>query len=244
MTPARKGPDGEGSVYQRASDGLWVAAVTLPSGRRKVVYGKTEREAPKARRDLLRDVETGRPVPLGRTPKLGAYLARWLDRIASEVTAGHIRPRTGDSYRDLIERHVLSTFLADVKLNALSADDIRAWQRLRLTEKRQRTRKGTEARPGLLGWCQGMTIALSPLRRTRQTPWSASSAGPGRRCTFLLVPAGRGRSVRRRCCHTRWTRGCAKRSQIDSALPSSFPAVRPEWTGQVTVASTTSAVHP
>ena len=30
------------------------------------------------------------------------------------------------------------------------------------------------AHRGLLGWCQGMTVALSPLRRTRQTPWSAS----------------------------------------------------------------------
>jgi hypothetical protein len=84
----------------------------------------------------------------------------------------------------------------------------------------------------------GMTVALSPLRRTRHTPWSASSAGPVPRCTFMLVPAGRGRSARHRCRHTRWTRGCAKRSQIDSALPSSFPAVGPEWTGQVTVAST------
>jgi hypothetical protein len=55
----------------------------------------------------------------------------------------------------------------------------------------------------------------------QEDTWSASSAGPGRRCTFLLVPAGRGRSARHRCRHTRWTRGCAKRSQIDSALPSS-----------------------
>ena len=58
-----KGPSGEGSVYQRKSDGKWVGAVTLPSGRRKVVYGKDEAEAMRKRRQLLRDVELGRPAP-------------------------------------------------------------------------------------------------------------------------------------------------------------------------------------
>lgn len=144
----RKGPDGEGSVYQRNSDGKWCAAVTLPSGRRKVVYGATEKEAIKKRRDLLRDVEAGKPVPLGRTPTLAAYLRNWLDgRIAGEVAAGHLRPRTGDSYRDLIESHVLPTPLAQVKINALSTDDVRAWQRVKLAEPSRRTPKGTVGRP-------------------------------------------------------------------------------------------------
>jgi integrase len=147
MTSRRKAPSGEGSVYQRTSDGKWCAAVTLPSGRR-VVYGATEKEALKARRDLLRDVEAGRPVPLGRTPTLAAYLEKsWLPRVVGEVQAGHLKPRTGDSYRDLLERHVLPTFLAQVKLNALSTDDVRAWQRAKLAEKSQRTKTGTEPRP-------------------------------------------------------------------------------------------------
>ena len=94
------------------------------------------------RRQLLRDVELGRPAPLGRTPTLGKYLLRWLDRVAGEVTAGHIRPRTGDSYRDLLEHHVLPTSLAKVKLNALSVDDVRAWQRAKLAEPSSRVKAG------------------------------------------------------------------------------------------------------
>jgi integrase len=130
---ARKAPKGEGSVYQRESDGKWCAAVTLPSGRRKVVYGDTERAALKARRDVLAEIEAGRPVALGRTPSLGDYLARWLDvRIAGEVEAGHLDESTADSYRQMIERHIAPTFLAGVRINALSADDVRAWQRERL----------------------------------------------------------------------------------------------------------------
>jgi integrase len=132
MTSDRS-PRGEGSVYQRASDGRWVAAVTLPSGRRRVVYGKTEREATRKRRALLADVDAGRPVPLGRTPSLRDYLIRWLDvRVAGEVDAGLLDASTADSYRQMIEGHILPTFLAKVKINVLAADDVRAWQRERL----------------------------------------------------------------------------------------------------------------
>src|SRR5262245_3406488 len=48
-----KTPNNEGSVYQRQSDGRWVAAVTPPSGRRRVVYGPTEKAAIRERRKLL-----------------------------------------------------------------------------------------------------------------------------------------------------------------------------------------------
>lgn len=135
----KRNPSGEGSVYQRASDGKWCAAVTLPSGRRKVVYGDTEKDALQARRNLLAEVDAGRPVPLGRTPTLGAYLTRWLDvRIAGEVEAGHLDEATADSYRQMVEGHVLPTPIAKVKLTALSTDDVRAWQRERLKAKSTR----------------------------------------------------------------------------------------------------------
>ncbi len=50
---AKRTPKGEGSVYQRESDGKWCAAVTLPSGRKKIAYGDTEEEAIRERRRLL-----------------------------------------------------------------------------------------------------------------------------------------------------------------------------------------------
>lgn len=137
----KRAPAGEGSVYQRKSDGKWCAAVTLPSGRRKVVYGDDEKAARKARRDLLAEIEAGRPVPLGRTPTMIDYLNRWLDvRIAGEVEAGHLDESTADSYRNMIEGHIAPTFLATVKINSLSADDIRAWQRERLKTTSSRGR--------------------------------------------------------------------------------------------------------
>jgi integrase len=130
---SRKSPNNEGSVYQRASDGKWCASVTLSSGRRKVVYGDTEKAALAERRKLLAEIEAGKPVPGGRTPTLGAYLTRWLDvRITGEVEAGHLDEATADSYRQMVEGHILPCDIARVKLPQLTADDVRAWQRERL----------------------------------------------------------------------------------------------------------------
>jgi hypothetical protein len=39
-----KRANSEGSIYKRESDGKWVGAVTLPGGRRKVIYGTTRKE--------------------------------------------------------------------------------------------------------------------------------------------------------------------------------------------------------
>lgn len=129
----RRNPAGEGSVYQRKSDGRWCSAVTLPSGRRKVVYGVDEKDALRARRKLLADIEAGRPVTVGRDPTLGQHLTWWLDVfVAGQVEAGHLDESTADSYRQMVETHVLTTPIAKVKRNRLSTEDVRAWQRERL----------------------------------------------------------------------------------------------------------------
>jgi integrase len=179
----KRSPDNEGSVYQRKSDGRWCAAVTLPSGRRKTVYGKTEKEALKARRDLLAELDAGRPVPLGRTPTVGAYLTRWLDvRIAGEVEAGHLEASTADSYRQMVEGHILPTFLAKVKLNALMTDDIRQWQRERL--------KTTSARGKLLS-PRTVGLAQATLRRALNDAMADEQYGVSRNVAALVrLPAG------------------------------------------------------
>jgi integrase len=143
-------PESEGSVYRRASDGNWCAAVTLPSGRKKLAYGDTEKAAIRERRRMLADLEAGRPAPAGRTPTLGACLTRWLDvRIASEVEAGHLDEATADSYRQLVEGHILPTSLARVKVTGLSPDDIRAWQRERLKTNSSRARPYSPRKVGM-----------------------------------------------------------------------------------------------
>ena len=49
MAPKRRRANGEGAVYRRPSDGLWVGMLDLGivdgRRRRKAVYGQTKREA-------------------------------------------------------------------------------------------------------------------------------------------------------------------------------------------------------
>lgn len=188
MSEKKRAPKGEGSVYQRASDGKWCASVTLPSGRRKVVYGVDEKAALKARRDLLNKIESGRPVALGRTPKLGDYLNRWLDvRIAGEVEAGHLDESTADSYRQMVEGHILPTFLTKVKITELTTDDMRAWQRERL--KTETTRSTAEKPQTYSPRTVGM--AQAALRRALNDAVRDEAYGLSRNVAALVrLPAG------------------------------------------------------
>ena len=58
--------NGEGTIYQRESDGKWCASVSLDSGRRKVLYGKTRKEVAQKLNEALRRKQQG--VPFGLRP--------------------------------------------------------------------------------------------------------------------------------------------------------------------------------
>jgi integrase len=73
--------NGEGTIYQRQSDGKWCASVSLDGGRRKVLYGKTRQEVARKLAAALRDVQMGMPLP-GDRLTLERFL---LDRLATTV---------------------------------------------------------------------------------------------------------------------------------------------------------------
>lgn len=188
----KRNPKGEGSVYFRKSDNRWCASVTLPSGRRKVVYGDTEKAAIRARRELLAKVDAGRPVAAGRTPKLGDYLNSWLDgRVAWEVETGHIDEETANNYRDVIRVHVMPAFIANVKITELTTDDIREWQLERLRAKTSRSAPGSPKfySPGTVG------LAQAVLRRALNNAVADQKHGLGRNVA-ALVPVPEGKPVK------------------------------------------------
>jgi integrase len=93
VTKARRGW-GEGGVYRRTSDGLWVGTIELGRDhrghrRRRAVYGRTKREAlvklEKARRDTDQNLQ---PVDLRLTT--GEWLDRWLSDHADELSPGSL----------------------------------------------------------------------------------------------------------------------------------------------------------
>lgn len=118
----------DGRPYQRASDGLWVATVYLPNGKRKPVYGKTRKEAADKKKKAEAEIAAGQPVTAGRTDTLGDYLLNtWLAvTLPQRVAAGRLAPSTFDSYREKAELHVVP-HLGKVKLVELSTGHIRSW---------------------------------------------------------------------------------------------------------------------
>jgi integrase len=102
-TPRRTGQkrgNNEGNIRQR-SNGLWEARVTLPSGDRKSIYGKTRAEVQGRLTAALRDVQQGLPVPVGRLT-FGQFLARWLE----DSVKPKVRAKTHHSYAQLVRVHI------------------------------------------------------------------------------------------------------------------------------------------
>lgn len=114
MSRQRRGR-GEGGVYQRESDGLWVATVSLGydqhgKRRRRTVYGRTKKEAT----EKLREIDPTKAAgPAGLT--VARFFASWLETVKASV-----EPTTWDGYEQHGRLHILSR-IGGVKLADLAA---------------------------------------------------------------------------------------------------------------------------
>ncbi len=95
----------EGTIYKRA-DGRWEGALTLPGtgGKRKRVYGKTQREVREQLTALRRDLDQGMPVVTERQT-VGQFLDRWL----VDVVKPHKSPKTAVSYAQVTRLYLAPT---------------------------------------------------------------------------------------------------------------------------------------
>lgn len=116
---------GSGSVYQRASDGRWVATVEAGwtrngTRRRPARLAKTEAEAKRKLRDLLREVEDGKRSGPDRRMTVKAWAEKWLE--ATERTS---RPSTFTTEKGAVNAWIVPT-IGHRRLGDLDADDILA----------------------------------------------------------------------------------------------------------------------
>lgn len=112
----------EGSVYRRASDGKWCASVTLPDGRRKVLYGRTREEASRKLTAALHAVQQGAPPRSDERLTVGAFLTKWLEESARPA----VRPKTYAGYKLYVERHLVPG-LGRLRLVALTPEQVQAF---------------------------------------------------------------------------------------------------------------------
>jgi integrase len=106
---------GEGSVFQRESDGRWVARIPLGGGKRKEEYYDTKKEAERAKRRMLNERDAGRLVT-ERDQTLEEYLEYWL-----KVHRPAIRLGTYVKYHENLHRYVIP-ILGHVRLKKLEID--------------------------------------------------------------------------------------------------------------------------
>ncbi|NJN17254.1 MAG: site-specific integrase [Oscillochloris sp.] len=115
---------GEGSIYQRESDGLWCTSVDLGvvngKRRRKVIYGKTRKEVAEKLKALHRDQHLGLNLS-AESMTVKQYLERWL----AEVVQVRNRPRTHKSYDDTVRLYI-TPHLGALQLTKLQPEHVQA----------------------------------------------------------------------------------------------------------------------
>lgn len=119
---ARRGANGEGSIYQRKTDGRWEASLwsLTTSGIRKRIrtYGTTRQEAHVKLVELKAKQHQGIPMP-DRAWRLGDYLDYWLEAHVKPTK----RPKTYESY-EISVRLYLKPRLGTLPLTRLTVANV------------------------------------------------------------------------------------------------------------------------
>ena len=116
---------GEGSIYKRKSDGLWVCAISMGTDgtgrrRRKTIAAKTKADLIAKRRQLIRDIEDGLVVTHS-----SMTVEAWLDRWHEDIAKRRLKPRVWAGYRSQIDRHIKPA-IGKHRLDKLTPAHVRA----------------------------------------------------------------------------------------------------------------------
>jgi len=169
VSASRRRGHGEGAVYQRKEDGIWVGALDLGwvegKRRRKIVYGKTRREVLSKLDEVRRGAERGQNLA-ARTRALAEWLDEWLTEIKSHDGT---RPTTLRRYREIVTAHLVPE-LGKVRLDRLAPRDV---QRLLAA------RRDTVAPATLVKIHAVLRVALADAERLDLVPRNVARAVKG-----------------------------------------------------------------
>lgn len=124
---AHRRAKGEGTIWRR-TDGLWVAQITLPTGKRKAKYGRTQKEV----KDWLHMQKEALRVGLW-TDSEQLTLGEFLDKFMTDVAAHTLRPRTIESYHYIINKHIKPE-IGTIKLSQLRPEQLQNLYSLKLNQ--------------------------------------------------------------------------------------------------------------
>jgi len=144
---------GEGSIYKRASDGLWCVRIELPmrGGKRrtKVVCRKDKKQAMAEMDELKAELKKH-----GDLPTASLTVERWLRRWIDDIAPKEIRPKSYAAYKSTVDGWLIP-LLGRRKIDSLNADHIREmFKEIAATPKAHGLRGKKELPPG--------TVMLGP----------------------------------------------------------------------------------
>ena len=120
----KKSVPGGGSVYQRKSDGRWVAKFkVVETGKYKELYASTEKEAIAKLQQALYEQKQGIMAP-GKEAmvKLKDYLEDWLETVHKPT----LRVSSYVKYRGLLRNYILPE-LGHIQLKKLTSERVEAF---------------------------------------------------------------------------------------------------------------------
>lgn len=123
-----KRANGEGSIYQRKSDGKWVGSISLEDGKRKVFYGKTKKEVRDKLNEAIYEQQRGM-LATGPNITLQEYLDNWLENVHKPT----IRLGTYLNYRKLLNNYLVPG-LGDIKLQKLTPQQVQTFYTKKINE--------------------------------------------------------------------------------------------------------------
>lgn len=131
-----------GSLYQRKSDGMWLASIPLPAGtdgkrRRKVIVRAKYADAVKELQALRQKLERAGDLPTS-SPTLSGWIDAWWERYALP----NLKVSTREGYRSKIERYIRPA-IGHIKLDRLGVIHV---HRLRDYITKDKCLSGTTAR--------------------------------------------------------------------------------------------------
>src|SRR5258708_2180469 len=125
-TYVTKRSSGEGTIVKR-TDGRWTGAISLPDGRRKWYYGKTQQEVARKLVAVRRDRDGGLPISSERRT-VEDYLQSWL-----EMRKPSLRPGAHDNYTWYCHKYIIPT-IGKISLSKLTGEHVQRLLSDRLNE--------------------------------------------------------------------------------------------------------------
>jgi len=111
---------GEGSLFYSETLTRWVGQITLPNGKKRTKYGKTQGEVKKWMLEQRKAVQDNNYLS-DENITLDSFLTRYIEDVATNTLA----PRTLLSYKSLIKNHI-SPDLGNIKISKLRPEQLQA----------------------------------------------------------------------------------------------------------------------